>query len=202
MRALQCVLLITACAIPSTGQDAPKTGYVYCSRDNPLPMITVYSSPPLSIPVGSLNCGDKVQVLERQDYWLRIASTDSRHRYVPMIAISKMRDRFEAFNLPVLFEPRPKTGKVLPSIIQSTDAAYTQAALKAGIHGNVYLGITIEADGSVHDVRVLSGLGYGLDESAVKALKTWEFEPALQDGIPIKFRGAVEFSFSPPGALP
>jgi len=119
-----------------------------------------------------------------------------------MIAISKMKDRFVAFDFPVLFEPRPKTGKVLPRIIQSKDAAYTQAALKAGIHGYVDLGLTIDADGSVHDVKVLSGLGYGLDESAVKALQAWEFEPALQDGVPIKFRVEVEFSFSPPGKLP
>jgi len=119
-----------------------------------------------------------------------------------MAAILQMKDRFVAFDLPVLIEPRSKTGRVLPRIIHSTDAAYTQAALKAGIHGYVYLGLTIEADGSVHDVKVLSGLGYGLDESAEKALQTWQFEPALQDGIPIRFRVALEFSFSPPGKLP
>jgi TonB family protein len=119
-----------------------------------------------------------------------------------MSAISQMKDRFVPFDLPVLLEPRPKTGKVLPRIVHSTDAAYTQAALKAGIRGYVVLGLIIEADGSVRDVRVISGLGYGLDESAVKALETWQFEPALQDGIPIKSRIAVEFSFSPPGKLP
>ena len=196
------MFLIAASAIPSTGHDAPKIGYVYCSsRDNPLPTVTAYSSPPVSIPVGSLNCGDKVHVIERRESWLRIASID-RNRYVPMSAISQMKDRFVAFNLPVLFEPRPKTGKVPPRVIYSTNAAYTLAALKAGIHGYVYLRATIEADGSVHDVCVLSGLGYGLDESAVKALQAWKFDPALQDGVPIKFTGAVEFSFSPPGKLP
>jgi TonB family protein len=197
------MFLIATSAIPSAGHDAPRIGYVFCSsRDNPLPTITVYSSPPASLPVKQLNCGDLVHVLERQEFWLRIASTDSRHLYVPMSAISQMKDRFVAFNLPVVLEPRPKTGKVLPRIIHSTDAAYTQAALKAGIHGNVVLDLIIEADGSVRDVRVILGLGYGLDESAVRALETWQFEPALQDGIPIRSGVAVEFSFSPPGKLP
>jgi len=196
------MFLIAASVVPSRGYDAPKIGYVYCSaRDNPLPTITMYSSPPVSIPVGHLNCGENVQVLGRQESWLRIAS-NGRDRYVPMSAISQKGDRFVAFNLPVLSAPRPKTGKALPRIIQSTGASYTEAALKARIHGYVYLALTIEADGSVHDIRVLSGLGYGLDESALKALQTWKFEPALQDGIPTKFTGAVGFSFSSPGKLP
>ena len=119
-----------------------------------------------------------------------------------MAVISQVTNRFVAFNLPLLVEPRPKKGRVLPRIIHTENAAYTQAALKAGIHGYVYLKVTIGEDGSMHDVSVLSGLGYGLDESAVKALQIWKFEPALQDGIPIRSAVAVAFSFSPPGKLP
>ena len=153
------------------------------------------TSTTVSIPVGRLNCGDRVQVLGRGGSWLNIASTHGE-RYVPMTTIWQRKDRFVAVDLPLTTD-RPKTGKVLPQIIYSVNPVYTQEALKAGIHGDVYVKLAIEADGAVHDVKVLVGLGYGLDENAIKAVQSWAFEPALQDGVPMKFTGAVEVSFLP-----
>jgi TonB family protein len=47
----------------------------------------------------------------------------------------------------------------------------------------------------VHEVKVLSGLGYGLDEKAVEAVQSWRFEPALEEGTPIESKMAVDISF-------
>jgi TonB family protein len=191
------MFLTAAIAVPLVGYGTQKIGYVYCaSPDDPVLATTAYSSPPMSIPVGSLNCGDKVRVLGRKESWVRIATSDGE-QYVPITMLSQRNDRFVALNLPLPLEPRPKTGKVMPRLIYSPKAEYTQDALKAGIHGYVYLKLTIDADGKTHDVNVLNGLGYGLDENAVKAVQSWKFEPALQDGVPVEFKGAVEVEFPP-----
>jgi TonB family protein len=152
----------------------------------------------ISIPVGSLNCGEKVQVLGREGPWLKIALVGGDERYIAVTAVSQRKDRFVALDLPAPPEPstlRPKIGKVPPRVIYSPNPESTQGAVKAGIHGTVVLALTFGRDGRAHDVKVLVGLGYGLDERAVEAVQSWKFEPALQDGIPIDFKGAAEVTF-------
>jgi len=197
MRTLQCVFLMAAIAVPSTGK---KVGYVYCSpHDNPVVLTIAYSSPPVSIPVGRLNCGDKVQVLGRKESWLRIASK-AGEQYVPMATLSRRKDRFVALDLPLPPEPIlqaiPRHGETaIPRLIYSTKAEYTQDAAKAKIHGFVILKLTVGRDGKPRDVAVLHGLGYGLDVSATKAVQSWRFQPALYEGVPYDAMIAVEVEF-------
>ena len=145
--------------------------------------------------MGSLNCGEKVKVLGREGPWLRIALIDGNERYIAVPAISQRKDRFVALDLPAPPDLRSKTGKVPPRAIYSPNPEYTQEARKAGVHGTVVLALTFGAEGRAHDVKVLVGLGYGLDERAVEAVQSWKFEPALQEGIPVDFKGAVEVDF-------
>lgn len=83
-----------------------------------------------------------------------------------------------------------------PRLIYEEDAEYTDDAIDAGIEGGVVLELELAADGSVADVEVLEGLGYGLDESAVEAAYNFEFEPARVDGeaIPVIIDFTVQFS--------
>jgi TonB family protein len=203
MRALQCVFLVAAIAIPSAGKDTSRIAYAYCpSGHNPIPPITVYSNPTMSIPTGILNCRDKVAVLVRKGSWVRIASTDAEG-YVPMTMLSQRNDRFISINLPLAAAsflpearmPEPGTGIYPPRAISSPGPEYTQAALKAGIHGFVILKLTISADGNPHDIVVVKGLGYGLDENAIRVVRSWKFKPAMQHGVPVDFKGAVEVDF-------
>src|SRR5437899_4488597 len=155
--------------VPRTRAGTSATSRAW-SSNNPVPTTTVYSSPPMSIPVGNLNCGDRVQVLGRRESWLRISSTTGE-RYVPMTTLSQRKDRFVAIDFPLPLEPRSQyNGTVLPRPIYAPKAEYTQDALKAGIHGSIILKVTIAVDGSVRDVTPFVRLGYGLDESAVKAV--------------------------------
>ncbi len=88
MRILLRQFLFATIAIPLAAQNTERVAYAYCSSgDNPALTAMVYSSPPISIPLGHLNCGDKVRVLGRKDYWIRIAS-DEGERYVPMSLLS------------------------------------------------------------------------------------------------------------------
>ncbi|PYV33916.1 MAG: hypothetical protein DMG22_08150 [Acidobacteria bacterium] len=48
---------------------------------------------------------------------------------------------------------------------------------------------------NVTDARVVKGLGYGLDEEAVKIAKTWKFKPATQGNkpVPLSLMAVVSF---------
>ena len=60
---------------------------------------------------------------------------------------------------------------------------YPDEARKNDIEGRVMLRVYVGASGRVEKVRVIKGIGYGCDESAVRhAKKNWRFKPAIQAG--------------------
>ena len=59
---------------------------------------------------------------------------------------------------------------------------YPKQALQAGIEGTVVLRVAVTKKGNVHSARVLKGLGHGLDQAAIAAIKEFRFEPAIADG--------------------
>jgi periplasmic protein TonB len=82
--------------------------------------------------------------------------------------------------------------KAMPEI--DTDACgktitYPAEAERAGIEGSVRLRVALDQRGRVSSVRVLRGLGYGLDQAAMDALKhRCKFTPAIaEDGRPVPF---------------
>jgi protein TonB len=71
---------------------------------------------------------------------------------------------------------------------------YPEAAKQANIQGVVVLDATIGRDGTVLDVRPISGPGE-LTPAAVDAVKWWRFQPYLVNGqaVQVKTRLAVDF---------
>ena len=77
-------------------------------------------------------------------------------------------------------------------ILLRVDPQYTQKALRANVKGTVRLTATVGTNGCASDIKVVGSLGYGLDESAVFALKRFRFrQPAKPMSI------GVEFDFDP-----
>jgi TonB family protein len=84
---------------------------------------------------------------------------------------------------------RPKVAetlaRVVPAeILSKPTPAYTDDARHAKVEGEVLLEVVLEASGKVRVLRVVRGLGHGLDESAVRAAEQINFKPALRDGQP------------------
>jgi protein TonB len=79
-------------------------------------------------------------------------------------------------------------GVTRPELVESSrvDPIYPEAAQRAGLEGLVVLRATIDERGRVGDLQVLRGLGLGLDEAAVAAVRRWRFRPATRDGRPVK----------------
>ena len=54
----------------------------------------------------------------------------------------------------------------------------------------------IDSTGRPQEIRIVRGLGLGLDENAIKTARTWRFEPALKDGKPVAVYASLEVAFN------
>jgi periplasmic protein TonB len=73
---------------------------------------------------------------------------------------------------------------------------YTEEARRARVEGIVLLQAIIRKDGSVDSFRVIRGLGYGLDESAINTIATkWRFKPGTLSGQPVDVQANIEVTF-------
>jgi TonB family protein len=91
---------------------------------------------------------------------------------------------------------RPGSGIEPPRLLHEVKAQYTEDARRRGIAGDVVLEVVVRRDGSVGDAHVLQGLGYGLDDRALSAVRQWRFAPAQRKGVPVDVlvEIAVEFT--------
>jgi protein TonB len=90
---------------------------------------------------------------------------------------------------------RPGSGIEPPSLLHEVKPDYTEEARRRGVEGDVVMEIVVEANGRVGQVRVLQGLGYGLDERAIAAVRQWRFSPATRRGAAVSVMVEVAMEF-------
>ena len=78
----------------------------------------------------------------------------------------------------------------------TTNLKYPQIARENAVEGNVYVKFIIEKDGSITNIQVARGIGYGCDQEAVRVVKTMpKWEPGKQRGTPVRSRFILPFKF-------
>ena len=90
---------------------------------------------------------------------------------------------------------RPGSGIEPPALLHEVKPDYTEQARRRGVEGDVVMEIVVEANGRVGQVRVLQGLGYGLDERAISAVRQWRFSPATRRGAAVSVMVEVAMEF-------
>jgi|ERR1039458_4701638 TonB family protein len=86
--------------------------------------------------------------------------------------------------------------KTLPvEITYKPRPVYTDEGRQLKIEGEVLLQVVFSANGQIRIVKVMRGLGHGLDESAVRAAEQIQFKPALRDGHPADFEAVLHIEF-------
>jgi TonB family protein len=80
-------------------------------------------------------------------------------------------------------------------IVFKPSPAYTEEARQAHVQGEVLLSVVFKASGEINVVRVVSGLGHGLDESAVRAARQIRFKPAQREGQPVDLPATLHMVF-------
>ncbi|WP_138990485.1 energy transducer TonB [Larkinella sp. C7] len=74
---------------------------------------------------------------------------------------------------------------------------YPPAASRAGISGKVYLQFVVNTDGSIVDVSVVKGIGFGCDEEALRVAKKMPpWQPGKQSGRPVRVRFTLPVVFA------
>jgi len=80
-------------------------------------------------------------------------------------------------------------------IIAKPNPQYSDEARKLGLEGEVLVQVIFPASGPVQVIKVVKGLGHGLDEAAIRAAEQIRFKPALQEGKPVDFPATVHIVF-------
>ena len=108
---------------------------------------------------------------------MQTAGFDQRAPAQPSVAaVTKANDR----PVEIVFKPTPE---------------YTDEARSARIEGTVSLELEFTAAGDVRVLRVVRGLGHGLDEAAQRAALRIRFKPAQSDSGPVDSRATVHITF-------
>jgi len=95
-------------------------------------------------------------------------------------------------------QPIPNGGMTAPTLLNYTPPSYTVEALAHRIEGVVTVEAEFDLDGGFKVRRVVKGLGFGLDESALTALKSWRFSPAYRSGARVSVIANVDVAFQLP----
>jgi len=86
-------------------------------------------------------------------------------------------------------------GVSAPSLVYKVEAEFSEEARKAKMSGVVTVGFVVDEKGNVIRARVIRGLGMGLDEKALEAVRQYRFKPAMENGKPVKVEVNVEVNF-------
>jgi protein TonB len=73
---------------------------------------------------------------------------------------------------------------------------YPSAASRANVSGKVFMTFVVNTDGSIQDVQVLKGLGFGCDEEATRVVKSMpKWKPGRQSGRPVRVKYNLPINF-------
>jgi hypothetical protein len=87
-------------------------------------------------------------------------------------------------------------GKVsAPHVARKVDPGYSEIARLLKYNGAVTFSAIVGVDGKAGELRLVKGLGLGLDEEAAKAILQWEFVPGMEDDAPVRIRATIEVKF-------
>lgn len=86
---------------------------------------------------------------------------------------------------------------VPPTVDQyTTPPLYSDEARSFGIEGKVALDVTVGVDGKAREIQVIRGLGFGLDQNALVAVRDWHFVPGRRNGRPELSPVRIDVEFS------
>lgn len=82
-----------------------------------------------------------------------------------------------------------------PKALFVVDPQFSEQARKEKFGGMVLVNLIVDTNGMPRNVHILRGIGMGLDEKAVEAVKQYKFLPAMEGGKPVPVELNVEVNF-------
>jgi TonB family protein len=82
-----------------------------------------------------------------------------------------------------------------PILVSKVEPEYTEEGRLARYGGTALLSVEIGTDGLAGNIRVMRGLGFGLDQKAVEAVSQWRFKPGTENGQAVRVAAQIEVNF-------
>jgi TonB family protein len=82
-----------------------------------------------------------------------------------------------------------------PRVSKKPTPSYAREARTAGVQGTVVLRCIFNATGKVTNIRVVSGLPFGLTERSIAAAEKIQFKPAIKDGKAVSVWMELQYNF-------
>ena len=86
-------------------------------------------------------------------------------------------------------------GVSAPVALYTPEPEFSEEARKAKVAGNVLVYLQVDTNGKPVNVRILRGIGMGLDEKALEAVRQYKFKPAMENGHPVRVEMNIEVNF-------
>jgi protein TonB len=90
---------------------------------------------------------------------------------------------------------RGGAGITMPILIHRVEPEFSDEARKSKLSGTVLIRAVIDSTGHTRDLKLARGLGMGLDEKAIDAVRQWLFKPGTKDGKPVAVSAMIEVIF-------
>jgi periplasmic protein TonB len=90
---------------------------------------------------------------------------------------------------------RVGNGVSAPEVLFQPEPEFSEQARKAKLSGNVEVYLWVDEHGNPTHVRLARGIGMGLDEKAVEAVRQYRFKPAMANGRPVTVEMYVDVVF-------
>ena len=82
-----------------------------------------------------------------------------------------------------------------PVLVYQVEPEFSEEARKAKFMGVVLVNLIVDSKGNPQNVHILRGVGMGLDEKAIEAVRQYKFKPAMEGGKPVPVELNVEVNF-------
>jgi len=82
-----------------------------------------------------------------------------------------------------------------PEVIYKVEPEFSEEARKAKFMGVVTVNLIVDTKGLPQNVHISRGVGMGLDEKALEAVRQYRFKPAMENGKPVPVQVNVEVNF-------
>lgn len=82
-----------------------------------------------------------------------------------------------------------------PRPTRTPQPVYPEEARAAGVEGRVRVRVQVNREGEPVDVEIIEGLGHGLDEAAIEAVRRWRFSPSTACGEPVDSTFTARLTF-------
>jgi TonB family protein len=82
-----------------------------------------------------------------------------------------------------------------PIVVRQVPPQFSDEARQKKFMGVVLVNLIVDSRGNPQNVHVLRGVGMGLDEKAVEAIRQYRFKPAMENGKPVAVQLNVEVNF-------